>query len=220
MSDRKLDTHIRREQIAEAALQLVAAHGLRRLSIAAVARRVGLVPSGIYRHFRNKAEIVDALLDRVEERLLGNVDAAQSAHRSPLACLRDVLMRHVAFIREGRAIPRIVFSDELHSGQPQLKARILRIFQTYAGRLHELIRKGQACGEIRDDADPALLAMMIFGIVMPAGVLWHVTEGGFDVTRHATRAWKLFCEMAAPKPRTDQGVQEVNMNSQSTTHVS
>ena len=46
MADEKLDTLVRQEQIAEAALSLVAAHGVRRLSMAAVARRVGLVPVG------------------------------------------------------------------------------------------------------------------------------------------------------------------------------
>ncbi len=77
MSEEKLDTQIRREQIAEAALQLVASQGLRRLSVAAVARRVGLVPSGIYRHFRSKDEILSAVLERIEQRLLENVRAAQ-----------------------------------------------------------------------------------------------------------------------------------------------
>ena len=54
VAEAKLDTQIRREQIAEAAMSLVASQGLRRLSVAAVARRVGIVPSGIYRHFKSK----------------------------------------------------------------------------------------------------------------------------------------------------------------------
>jgi len=37
MSDEKLDREIRREQIAEAVLSLVAAHGVNRLSMASVA---------------------------------------------------------------------------------------------------------------------------------------------------------------------------------------
>ena len=57
MSDEKLGTEIRQEQIAEAALELVASQGLGRLSVAAVARRVGLVPSGIYRHYKSKDDI-------------------------------------------------------------------------------------------------------------------------------------------------------------------
>ena len=73
MSDEKLESSVRRQQIAEAALSLVADRGLSRLSIAAVARRVGLVPSGIYRHFKSKDEMLLAVLDRMEARLAANV---------------------------------------------------------------------------------------------------------------------------------------------------
>jgi AcrR family transcriptional regulator len=191
MSEEKLDTLIRREQIAEAALQLVASKGLRRLSMAAVARQVGIVPSGIYRHFHNKAEIILAVLERVEQRLLANVRAACDEHSDPLDCLRDVLMRHVRFIREGRAVPRIIFSDDLHGVHPELKVKVISIFSHYSGQIADIVRRGQEQGLIRGELDPATVAMMVFGIVVPAGILWHLTEGGFDVTRHATRAWEI-----------------------------
>ena len=66
MRQPKVGTQIRREQIAEAALGLVAAEGVRRLSIAAVARRVGLVPSGIYRHYKSKDQVLDAVRKAME----------------------------------------------------------------------------------------------------------------------------------------------------------
>lgn len=191
MADAKLDTQVRREQIAEAALELVAAQGLRRLSVAAVARRVGLVPSGIYRHFKSKDEILAAVLDRIQERLTGNVQAARRANADPLECLKDVLMRHIRFIREGRAIPRMIFSDDVHAGSPQRKKRVLEIFSHYTGQVGEIVREGQSDGCIRPDLDVQTVATMLLGIVVPAGILWHLTEGGFDVTRHAQRAWQV-----------------------------
>ena len=90
MSDEKLDTQIRREQIAEAALELLASRGLRAVSVAAVARRVGLVPSGIYRHFKSKDEILQAVLDLLRQRILDNVEAARAEHADPLLRLRLV----------------------------------------------------------------------------------------------------------------------------------
>jgi len=198
MSEEKLDTLIRREQIAEAALQLVASQGLRKLSVAAVARRVGIVPSGIYRHFHSKDEILHAVLQRIEERLLENVRAACDEHSDPLECLRDVLMRHIRFIREGRAIPRIIFSDDFHGGHPELKEKVLHIFSAYSGQVADIVRRGQQQGLIRGELDPATVAMMIFGIVVPAGILWHLTEGGFDVTHHATRAWEMLSTIMIP----------------------
>jgi AcrR family transcriptional regulator len=198
MSEEKLDTQIRREQIAQAALELIASQGLRRLNVAAVARRVGLVPSGIYRHFRSKDEILDAVLERVRQRLMENVQAAREEHADPLECLHDVLLRHIRFIREGRAIPRIIFSDDFHGGRPELKEKVFSIFGQYSGQLADIVRRGQEQGMMRADIDPATVAMMVFGIVLPAGILWHLTEGGFDVTRHAARAWEMLLSAIVP----------------------
>jgi AcrR family transcriptional regulator len=192
MAEAKLDTQIRRQQIAEAALSLVADQGLRRLSIAAVARRVGLVPSGIYRHFKSKDDVLAAVLDRIEERLLANVHAARDESDDPLVCLKGVLMRHIRFIREGRAIPRMIFSDDVHVGNPARKQRVFQILTRYVGQVGEIVRLGQSQGRIRPELDVQTIVLMLFGIVVPAGILWHLTEGGFDVTQHAQRAWKLF----------------------------
>ena len=155
MAEEKLDTQVRRQQIAEAAMSLVASQGLRRLSVAAVARRVGLVPSGIYRHFKNKDELLGAVIDRVEERLLGNVEAARQESDDPLEQLKGVLMRHIRFIREGRAVPRIIFADDVHAGSPERRQRVLQVFSRYAAAIGEIVRQGQSQGRIRQDVRPA-----------------------------------------------------------------
>jgi len=200
MGREKLDSEVRREQIAEAALALVADRGVGRLSMAAVARRVGLVPSGIYRHFRSKEEVLLAVLDRIEARLGENVREARGDSPEPLEQIRGLLLRHVRFIREGRAVPRIVFSDDFHRGQPERMARLQKIIAGYLGHIAELVREGQQRGSIRPDLDPATAALLVLGIVVPAGVLWHVTEGGFDVTRHAERAWLILRRAIATEP--------------------
>ncbi len=192
MSDEKLDREIRREQIAEAVLSLVAAHGVNRLSMASVARRVGLVPSGIYRHYKNKDEMILAALDRIDARLKANIREAAAECPDPVDQLRSLLMRHVRVIREGRAVPRIIFSDDGHAGHPQRTARVQQILGAYLGRIGELIRQGQQEGKVREDLDPATAALLFLGIVVPAGILWHMTDGGFDVTKHAERAWQIF----------------------------
>ena len=90
MADAKLQTRIRREQIAEAALHLVAGEGVKRLSIAAVARRVGLVPSGIYRHFKSKDAMLDAVLELLDSKLQANVAAALGPDAPYRVEIRDV----------------------------------------------------------------------------------------------------------------------------------
>jgi AcrR family transcriptional regulator len=192
MADAKLDTLVRREQIAEAALSLVASDGVRKLNMAAIARRVGLVPSGIYRHFKNKAQVLDAVLDLVEKRLLANVQAARAETADPLERLRSMLVRHVQFIREGRAVPRIIFSDDAFGDQPQRKAHVCQIVTRYLGEIQQTVREGQQQGCIRRDAVPETVSMLFMGLIVPAGILWHLTDGGFNLTQHAGRAWQMF----------------------------
>ena len=113
MTTEKLETAVRREQIARAGLGLVMSGGVRSLSMAGVAHRVGIAPSAIYRHFRNKDELVDAILGHLRGRMLGNLDAACAEADEPLEVVRGALMRQIELIRENQAIPRLLFSEEL-----------------------------------------------------------------------------------------------------------
>jgi AcrR family transcriptional regulator len=56
MAKTRLGKTIRQDQIAEAALDIVRSEGIRALNLAAVADKVGIVPSAVYRHFKNKSQ--------------------------------------------------------------------------------------------------------------------------------------------------------------------
>jgi AcrR family transcriptional regulator len=190
----KLQSRIRREQIAQAALSVVANQGLKALSMGAVARRVGLVPSAIYRHFENKDQVLDAAIEQIGRRLTGNVQATLRATHDPLERLHRLLLLHIQQIRENRAIPRIVFSEDVYGGHRERRSNILKIVRRYLASVSEIVRQGQKQKQIRRDLDPENAALLFLGLFQPAGILWHITDGGFDVTKHATRAWRMFVE--------------------------
>jgi AcrR family transcriptional regulator len=193
MADAKLQTHIRREQIAEAALKLVANEGVKRLSIAAVARRVGLVPSGIYRHFKSKDAMLEAVLELLQSRLQANVAAAREESEDAVKRLHGLFVRHIRIIRDGgQAFPRIVFSDEAGADDPQRKARVRRIVGGYLGEIERMVREGQQQRRIDRKLVPRTAAMLFMGMIVPAGILWHLTDSGFNLTQHAGRVWKMF----------------------------
>ena len=87
MATEKLETEVRQQQIAQAALALVAAKGVAELSMAGVAQRLGLVPSAIYRHFKSKDEVLDATILHIRQRLMENVRAARVSTADPVECL-------------------------------------------------------------------------------------------------------------------------------------
>jgi len=66
----------RREQILEATLSLVQTSD--RWSLAEVAEKIGVSKTAIYRHFRNRAEIEEALNDILRRDLLETLERAGS----------------------------------------------------------------------------------------------------------------------------------------------
>ncbi|MGD0777478.1 MAG: TetR/AcrR family transcriptional regulator [Candidatus Solibacter sp.] len=191
MGTEKLDTEVRQEQLAQAALSLITTQGLKGLSVARVARRVGLVPSAVYRHFESKDELLDAVLELIRERLNANVVQASQDGTDALQILRRLVMAHVRLIRENEGILSVVFSDEVHNGRPERKARVHSIIQGYLRKVAQIVSRGQQQGHIRPDADPGTVSVMFLGLIQPAALLWHLSDGGFDVTRHVERAWDL-----------------------------
>lgn len=201
MRAQKLETRLRQQQIAQAALDLAATSGLRRLRVGAVARRVGLSPSALYRHFPSKERMVDAALDLIEERLLANVEAVIAETDDPLERLRQLALRHARLIRENQAIPRVFFSDEVFAGVPARRARVYGLISRYLGHVADMVRDGQVRGQIRREVDAATASRLFLGMVVPAAILWHMSEGSFDVTRHVRDSWHLYHQALRAKER-------------------
>lgn len=200
----KLKTQVRREQIAWAALRLVAGGGLKRLSMAAIARQVGFGPTAVYRHFKSKDEVLDAALALVGTKLQENVKAVHAEAEDPLERLRRLLARHIALIRDNDAIPRVVFSEDFYAGHPERKLRMYRGIQMYLKQVAQIIRQGQASGQVETDFDAEDAAVMFLGLVQPSAILWHMSDGEFDVTRTAERTWRLFLK-AIQKTQATKG---------------
>jgi len=188
----KIQTQIRKDQIVRAVLDLISRHGLKGLNVAAVARQIGLVPSALYRHFKGKEEMVDAALEIIQRRLLGNVDAVCKETEDPLERLRLLLGRHLEMIRDNQAIPRIIFSEEVYAEYPNRKKKVYHLVRTFLSKVETIVRLGQKTGQIRKDFEPEMVSVLFLGLFQPAAVLWYLSDGRYDVSLHLHRAWPIF----------------------------
>ncbi|MCF8076502.1 MAG: TetR/AcrR family transcriptional regulator [Desulfotignum sp.] len=192
MSARKTGTQQRQEQITQAALDLINDQGVSGLSIAGIARRVGIHPSALYRHFASKDAVLDAVLDLIRQRLLDNVAHVREKTPVPLKQLNLLFTRHIAMLSENQAIPHVVFSDAVYNGQPDRKAKVAQIITTYLKEVETIIDSGRENGTICKEMSPATASVMFLGMIMPAAVLWNVSEGTFDMAAHINTAWPAY----------------------------
>jgi AcrR family transcriptional regulator len=200
---RKVETVVRQEQIANAALAIIARHGLQRMNVASVAGRVGLVPSAIYRHYRGKNEIIDAVLDLVRDRLLDNVRAVTTETPDAIERLRRLLTLHVSLLAKQPGILRLIFSEEVYAGRAARRAKVFRIVKAYLKGVEDIVRQGQAANALKPDLDPPTMAVMFLGLIQPAALLSQMSDGELDVGSHAARAWPVFAGSIRATARPD-----------------
>ncbi len=185
---------IKRVEIAEVALEIINRRGLKDLTITAIANEIGVVPSALYKHYKNKEEILDEVLALVREKFRKNIQKVKKEHLTSLAQLDAILARHINFIRERKALPRILFSEEIIGDSKRRKKVLAKIIKEQIENISQIISEGQKSREIRKDLDPISLAIMFLGIVQPAAILWHASEGEFDLVDYAKKAWNYFKE--------------------------
>ena len=85
---------------------------------------------------------------------------------------------------------------------------MFRAIQAYLDGVGEIVREGQATGAVRSDIEPITAAVMFLGLVQPAAILWHISNGAFDVAAYTETAWRVFAEALRPasaSPGTTSG---------------
>ncbi len=160
----RLPTEDRQRQIADAALKLVAEHGVGGLTIAAIAREVGLAEGTLFRHFGSKQEIADAAVGRMEELLFEGFPPQQG---DPLERLGAFFMQRVGLVRRLPGVMRLLLSDELsRAGTEAAAARVLELKRRSMGFVVQCFAEARQRGLVRGDLDPRALALLVNGAAL------------------------------------------------------
>ncbi|HMK64522.1 MAG TPA: TetR/AcrR family transcriptional regulator [Thermodesulfobacteriota bacterium] len=200
MRAEKQNSEVRQDQIITAAMALIAEQGLKALSVAALAQKVGIVPSALYRHFQGKEEIIKGALKKIKDLLMTNVQSVRQASPNALERLRLLTNRHIAMIKEFQAIPRIVFSDEINASYPLGRSTVYAILRAYLAEVASIVRQGEREGQIKPELDPETVAVFYLGLVQPPIILWYLSDGSFDAVRHTEKAWAIFKKAIGAQP--------------------
>jgi len=197
MTTEKIATAVRKEQIVEAALNILSDNEIKKLKVADIAQYMGLAPSALYRHFKNRDAIMSAVLEHIRGSLYKNLERVRQKTDDAIERLRELLFLHIKLVGYRQGIPRVIFSDELWGQKRERRQKMYRIVAGYLAEIEDIVREGQNKGQIRKSVDPQVISKMFFGIVQPAALLWHMSEGEYDLDAHVSGAWSVFSELLA-----------------------
>ena len=182
----------RRDQVVSAVLKLIGEHGMRGVTTAAVAREVGMSEANLYRHFKNKQEILSETITRIGQELSNNVDTVVKSSAAPIDRLKNIFLLHLSYVGQNHGIPRLVFSDELQSQNKEIKPRLLETISAYAQLLEEIISEGQKQGSFNVSLDLRATALTFIGMIQITILRWVLSDFTLAIEDEGLILWKNF----------------------------
>ena len=190
----KKSTHIRREEIVRAALQVIGEKGVHGLTITEIAGRAGMSDANIYRHFKGKQEILRALGDFISEAVMGKAAGIAAGKGTALEKLNIIFRSHTALIAANPGLPRFIFSEEIHLGDTHLAETIAGKMAGYIETLSTVIGAGIKNGELRP-LSPRETAITLLGMIQFTALRWSITRGAFSLDAEAEHLWNNFLRL-------------------------
>ncbi len=86
-----------RQEIIDAARDILAREGYEQLSMRKVAERIEYSPTAIYLHFEDKADLVFQVREETFGRIVNELESLETEFKDPVARIREGMRRYVAF---------------------------------------------------------------------------------------------------------------------------
>ncbi len=185
-----MKTTKRQKDMIDASIELIAEKGIQELTIKNLSKKIGIVESAIYRHFKSKMDILLSILS-----LFRDSKEAMNQELSELSAgasekLKQMLQKRFTFFAANPAIAAVIFSEELFRNDRRLSDFVYKIMQYNQQVIVSLLENGQKSGEFRDDVAPKELAFMITGALRLVVTQWRIAEYSFDLLEEGERLWK------------------------------
>lgn len=155
----------RRAVTVESVVELAGSQNPSEITTAAIAKHMNLTQGALFRHFPNKEAIWQAVMEWVAERLLARIDRSAQGIASPVAALEAMFMSHIEFVVEHPGVPRMMFGELQRAEPTPAKRMVQTLIQRYGERLHLLLAKGKASGELSPTLDNEAAATLFIGTI-------------------------------------------------------
>jgi AcrR family transcriptional regulator len=180
-------TKIRKQQIVDAALRIIAARGLREFTIKAIGQEVGVTDAAVLRHLPTKNAIVQAAIDRVEQLLF---EGFPPTDKDPLTRLGRFFCKRADTVTAHSGVAGLLFSEDLeHAGGPAEHEQIASFKRRSRAFLIQCLQEAQRQHLLTSDVAPKEGAQIVMGALMSYVFSVRGRRGTATAKQESARLW-------------------------------
>ena len=201
----KEDAQATREGILDAAEDCFREKGLSGTSLEAIAVRAGVTRGAVYWHFKNKAEVLEAMINRVSLPFFHGLDrVSRPDGRTPLLDLREMMRQAFADLVHTPRVRATLEVLELRCEIPASDDTLATLRKTgmhqSLSRIKAAFRRAEALGQLREDMSADSCARTLHFIIGGALRMHLVDPEEIDLERDGLAAVELALRGSARDP--------------------
>lgn len=185
-------TKIRRQQIIDVIRRIIYSKGIEYVTISEIAGRIGTTKTAIYRHFKNKRDILNLLIDNIEETLMSKLDRAMISY-DPIQNLKKVLLAHLTYAKERRETSFIVIMGAMQFSDMVIRRKISRLIQKYLRKIEKMLSDAIKSGLVKDTINPKIAAIAFLGLIQSTVTVWSYKNFNFIPQKIHAHLWNIYC---------------------------
>ena len=192
----------RREQILQALALMLEEDSGKRITIAALARQVGVSEAALYRHFPSKARMFEGLISFIEETLFERISRIlEEVHEAVPRC-GQILILLLAFAEKNPGLSRLLEGDVLTGETARRRLRIHQLFERVETQLKQVLREAELRERRRTVLPVSATANLL--IAVAEGRISQYVRSDFQrrPTEHWDDQWALLSAQLMREPLT------------------
>ncbi|MFZ2620430.1 MAG: TetR family transcriptional regulator [Alphaproteobacteria bacterium] len=137
----------------------------KKLTVNQLAKEIHVTEGAIYRHYRSKEAIFDALATYMEANLLTPLNAAQSATMDTYQRLNTVFLAYMEFLEGHPGLARLLLGHSGHEAA-NMAERIKLLNAKLRAQVAQILKFGQAQGVLKNSLTPEQGTELFYGLVI------------------------------------------------------
>lgn len=160
-----------------AGLQVLTAHGSDGITLARVAKILGVTPAAVRQRFGSKRGLLVEMSKRQVERTERRFSAARAAFSSPLEALQAAFVGELDGIGGPVQLANAFSAYTDNVGDPEMRAAFATELAAMERHIGELLAEAVACGELDRPVTPRLVATVL-AAVQGTMLIWAIAPRG------------------------------------------
>ena len=178
----------RQVEILDASKELIGSKGIQNLTIKNIAKKMSFSEPAIYRHFKDKAEIIKSVLFFQREIIKKGILKIIESNISSVEKLNTIMDFQFNHFKENPSIITIIFSES--SFQYFVSEVIREMIKKRNQKLIQILKEGQMEGGIRDDISAEQIATIIMGSMRLTVLNWKLSNFETDLIKEGKELWQ------------------------------